>query len=461
MKKGTTRLLTVLFAAALLLILLPILASATIAPSTDHFYPSNPNELTGDHAVINRPGLTGNGQTSDRPENNGGIISTEGLKGDVKPDKPEINGGSPALPGYGDNTNQPEETAGENSGDIRIDGSVFPDEGFRNYVLSLIDHDGNGSLSAKERSDVTEINIWYGSSAVKDYTGLSLFPNLKTLRCRNTDGVVTLDVSGNPLLELLDTELCNITELDLTHNPALKKLYLLCAGLTSLDLSGCPALEELLIESPLEALDLSANENLVLLCCCGVSLSAITFGNHAALEILELDGSTLESFPDLRAFPNLTDLRVEGCGLDELDLSGNPKLRLLTCTGNNFGTLDLSGCPVLADLAKNGERLDDCDEHDNGIASWYFGAEEDSGYLHTDFGVELITEAKEELPAPQDPVADPQNDQNDQDEQTDGASDASDLCQWDGKDHGTSFCGRLTAFFHAILFFFARLFETR
>ena len=99
--------------------------------------------------------------------------------------------------------------------------------------------------------------------------------------------------------------------------------------------------------------------------------------------------------------------------------------------------------------------MDDCDEHDNGIASWYFGTEEDSGYLHTDFGVELITEAKEELPAPQDPVADPQNEQN---EQTDGASD---LCQWDGKDHGTSFCGKLTAFFHAILFFFARLFGTR
>ena len=453
MRTGTTRLLTVLFAAALLLILLPILASATIAPSTDHFLPSDSNVLPGDHAVINRPGLTGNGQTSDQPENNGGII-TEGLKGDVKLDKPELGGGTPALPGYGDNTNQPE-------GDIRIDGSVFPDEGFRNYVLSLIDLDGSGSLSAKERSDVTEINIWYGSSAVKDYTGLALFPNLKTLRCRHTDGVVTLDVSGNPLLELLDTELCNITELDLTHNPALKKLYLLCAGLTSLDLSGCPALEELLIESPLEALDLSANENLVLLCCCGVKLPAITFGNHAALEILELDGSTLESFPDLRAFPNLTDLRVEGCGLDNLDLSGNPKLRLLTCTGNNFGTLDLSGCPVLADLAENGERWDDCDEHGNGISSGYCGTEEDSGYLHTDFGVELITEAKEELPAPQDPVADPQNDQNEQNDQTDGASDASDLCQWDGMDHGTSFCGKFTAFFHSLLCFFARLFGTR
>ena len=401
MKTGTTRLLTVLFAAALLLILLPILASATIAPSTDHFYPSNPNELTGDHAVINRPGLTGNGQTSDQPENNGGII-TEGLKGDVKLDKPELGGGSPTLPGHGDNTDQPEGTAGETGGDILIDESVFPDEGFRNYVLSLIDLDGSGSLSAKERSDVTEINIWYGSSAVKDYTGLALFPN----RCPHTDGVVTLDVSGNPLLELLDTELCYITELDLTHNPALKKLNLLCAGLTSLDLSGCPALEELLIESPLEALDLSANENLVLLCCCGVKLPAITFGNHAALEILELNGSTFETFPDLRAFPNLTELRLEGCGLDALDLGGNPKLSVLFCTGNSFNTLDLSGCPILADLAKNGERRDDYDENDNGIASWYFGTEDDFSFLYTDFGVELITEAKEELPAPQDPAAD-------------------------------------------------------
>ena len=101
MKTGTTRLLTVLFAAALLLILLPILASATIAPSTDHFLPSDSNVLPGDHAVINRPGLTGNGQTSDQPENNGGIIDTEGLKGDVKLDKPELGGGSPALPGMG------------------------------------------------------------------------------------------------------------------------------------------------------------------------------------------------------------------------------------------------------------------------------------------------------------------------------------------------------------------------
>lgn len=458
MKKGTTRLLTVLFTAALLLILLPILASATIAPSTDHFYPSNPNELTGDHAVINRPGLTGNGQTSDRPENNGGIISTEGLKGDVKLDKPELGGGSPTLPGHGDNTDQPEGTAGETGGDILIDESVFPDEGFRNYVLSLIDLDGSGSLSQQERSGVTEINIWFGRSAVRDYTGLALFPNLKTLRCRHTEGRVVLDVSGNPLLELLDTDLCRIAELDLTHNPALKKLYLLCTELTSLDLSGCPALEELLIEGPLEALDVSANENLVLLSCCGVTLPGITFGNNAALEILELDGSTLESFPDLRAFPNLTELRCEGCGLDDLDLSGNPKLNVLFCARNNFDTLDLSGCPALAELAKNGERRDDYDENDNGIASWYFGSEEDSGYFHTDFSVDLITEAKEETPAPQDPAADPQNGQN---EQTDDGSDASGLCKWDGKDHGTSFFGKLTTFFHSLLYFFAHLFGRR
>ena len=458
MRTGTTRLLTVLFAAALLLILLPILASATMAPSSDILSPSDLQPPPGSQIVIDRPALTGNGQDSNLPEHSGRIIDTEGLKGDVKLDKPELGGGSPALPGYGDSTNQPEGAAGENGGDILIDAGVFPDEGFRNYVLSLIDLDGSGSLSPQERTGVTEINIWFGRSAVRDYTGLALFPNLKTLRCRHTDGVVTLDVSGNPLLELLDTELCNITELDLTHNPALKKLYLLCAGLTSLDLSGCPALEELLIESPLEALDLSANENLVLLVCCGVKLPAITFGNHAALEILELDGSTLESFPDLRAFPNLTDLRVEGCGLDNLDLSGNPKLSVLFCTGNNFDTLDLSGCPVLADLAKNGERWDDCDEHGNGITSAYFGPEEDSGYLHTDFGVEPVTEAKEELPTPQDPIADPQNDQN---EQTDGASGTPDLCKWDEKDHGTSFCGKLTAFFHAVLYFFARLFGRR
>ena len=85
MKTGTTRLLTVLFAAALLLILLPILASATVAPSSDIFSPSDHHTLPGNHAVVNRPGLTGNGQESDRPEQGGGIIDTEGLTAKARP----------------------------------------------------------------------------------------------------------------------------------------------------------------------------------------------------------------------------------------------------------------------------------------------------------------------------------------------------------------------------------------
>ena len=49
-------------------------------------------------------------------------FATGDIKGDVNPDKPEIAGGIPSLPGHGNNTNQPED--GDFPADEDTDGRV-------------------------------------------------------------------------------------------------------------------------------------------------------------------------------------------------------------------------------------------------------------------------------------------------------------------------------------------------
>ncbi len=279
-----------------------------------------------------------------------------------------------------------------NTGNISVDSATFPDDAFRAYVSANTDTDGDGVLSKAERAAVTELSI-YSSTPVTDYTGIGHFPNLKILRCQDTASGIILDPGSNALLEELYCDFTGLADLDLSGNPALRILSILDTKISSVDLSGCTELEFLMVGGGhLTSLDVSANEKLATLACADVTIPGITFGNNAALTVLELNDSDLEIFPDLSLFPELEELRCEGCGIAGLDISGNPKLSLLTCTGNNFDTLDISDCPILVDLVKNGESMDYVDGNGVPYAREYYSFTYDHAFMVADIDLRFVTE---------------------------------------------------------------------
>ena len=129
----------------------------------------------------------------------------------------------------------------------RIDATSFPDANFRAFVLSELDANGDGALSAAEIASVTVINC--GGKSITDLSGLEYFPELEILRCFNNK-LTGLDLSGNPALKQLSCGNNQLKTLNLSENALLE--YLSCSdnNLTVLDISNCPALVKLCRENP-------------------------------------------------------------------------------------------------------------------------------------------------------------------------------------------------------------------
>ena len=132
---------------------------------------------------------------------------------------------------------------------IPIDADHFPDEAFRNYLLSenrngtssystpiKIDTDQNGILSEAERNAVKEIDVYdgYNGQKITSLKGIEFFPNLEGLFCSNNN-LTSLDVSKNTALKRLWCEENNLTSLDVSQNTQLKVLDCHQNNLTSLN----------------------------------------------------------------------------------------------------------------------------------------------------------------------------------------------------------------------------------
>lgn len=70
-------------------------------------------------------------------------------------------------------------------------------------------------------------------------------------------------------------------------------------------------------------------------------ITAVHTENNPTCTRLDIDGNENICF-DLTGLPNLVNLQVKNCNLDELDLSMVPRLTYLYCTDNNISELDLS-----------------------------------------------------------------------------------------------------------------------
>ena len=168
-------------------------------------------------------------------------------------------------------------------GDVEINETNFPDEGFRAW-LKQQSYGQDGILSASELAgDTLDVS---GETAIEDLTGIEYFTNLIRLACDNT-GITSLDVSNNTALEYLYCYGTGIASLDVSNNTALKSLDCDDTGITSLNVSKNLNLTELLCDNTgITSLDVSDNTALKYLSCDDTGITNLDVSKNTALKEL-------------------------------------------------------------------------------------------------------------------------------------------------------------------------------
>ena len=230
---------------------------------------------------------------------------------------------------------------------VKINETNFPDENFRDYVLTEIDTSGDGSLSDTEIATVTMINV--SSEGITDLTGIEHFTALTDLYC-SSNQLTTLDVSGNTQLTSLDCSSNQLTALDVSKNTNLTALDCSSNNLTKLDVSGCTALKRLFCDgNQLTELNVSSNTELTSLYCFNNNLTALDVSKNTALQRLDCSGNNLTKL-DVSGCADLKTLYCSNNALTALNVSGYRNLRTLHCSDNALTALNVSGCTNLRAL---------------------------------------------------------------------------------------------------------------
>jgi len=203
--------------------------------------------------------------------------------------------------------------------------------------LENIDLSSNRKIKRISGFDIKELNIKNNSAL----THLDLFhcPSLNEL-----------DLSRNPLLELLACCGTGIIELDLRYNPLLENIF--CGGmgflgpgssLTKIDLCNNSILKRFECQrSNLTELDLKNNSELIRLNCSDCELTELDLSNNKMLEILGCGGNKISKL-NLRNNPALKSICCDYNNLTELDLRHNTEIEVLSCSHNQLTKLDVSG----------------------------------------------------------------------------------------------------------------------
>ena len=120
------------------------------------------------------------------------------------------------------------------AGSVPISERYFPDPVFREFVRQY-DLNKNGTLSARELSEVKFIGVWTDKH-VQDLTGIEWFTAAEFLEVGG-HGLKSIDVSKNKALKSLDVSYNELRSLNLRHNPNLTNLTCNINYLSELDLS--------------------------------------------------------------------------------------------------------------------------------------------------------------------------------------------------------------------------------
>ena len=165
---------------------------------------------------------------------------------------------------------------------------------------------------------------------------LSKSPALKELYCNNT-GLRELSVNNNTKLEILNINENNITEIDLSKNAALKELY--CNKGTS-SYPGYQEFEEIDISNNplLEIIDFSRNK-----------LTKFNTNNNPELTDINISGNDI-SYYNINQNPKLRKLNCSNTAIGSLDIR-NTIIDTLYCVTTSLQSLNAQGSQTLKMLA--------------------------------------------------------------------------------------------------------------
>ena len=218
------------------------------------------------------------------------------------------------------------------TGDVKINGTNFPDAVFRDRVKWKI-ADGSDTLTEQQRNQLQELILPQG---IKDLKGIEYFENLEKLEGA-TVGLKYLDVTKNKKLKYLDVNTNQLEYLKVTENTGLEYLHCGSNQLTELDVTHNRSLSKLwCYNNQFKELNVSKNSNLVWLGCGSNSLTELDVSRNPKLEML------------LCADNQLT----------ELDLSKNTALTELDCSGNHLTSLELTSYIRDTDFKADGNVYD-------------------------------------------------------------------------------------------------------
>ncbi len=244
---------------------------------------------------------------------------------------------------------------------IAINEENFPDENFRNWLLSQ-SYGSDGKLTGEEIAGVTSIDV--SSKSIQSLKGIEYFTELTTLYC-SSNKLTSLDVSKNTALTELSCGANKLTSLDVSKNTALTWLSCYKNQLTSLDVSKNTALTGLhCYNNQLTSLDVSKNTKLWDLYCNRNQLTSLDVSKNTALTTLYCYSNQLTSL-DVSKNTALTKLWCGGNQLTSLDVSECPWLMSLSCDNNQLAALDVSKNTGLTELHCNNNQLTSLDVSKN------------------------------------------------------------------------------------------------
>ena len=186
----------------------------------------------------------------------------------------------------------------DNSPGVFVSEMAFPDENFRNWLLSQ-DYGKSGYITAAGLAGVTSIKV--NEKSIADLKGIEYFTALETLHCNNNQ-LTALDMSANTALRNLNCYSNQLTALDVSKNEALVLLNCSNNALSALDVKANTALSVLYCyDNQLTALDVSKNMALEEMLCYDNKLTALDVSKNTALTILycygnQIRGTAMQTF---------------------------------------------------------------------------------------------------------------------------------------------------------------------
>ena len=279
----------------------------------------------------------------------------------------------------------------EETGDVAIDETNFPDLNFRKYVEDKFDYDDDGFLSQRELAAVAAVKeLDFGMYAlhgekISTLKGIEYFTSLEKLSCSliqlseldvsqnkaleylncSQNQLSELNVSNNLALEYLNCSRNQLSALDVSNHRALTKLYCDTNQLSKLNVSGCSALTKLdCYINNLSELDVSSCSALTELDCEQNQLSELDVSQNSKLSTLDCEFNKLSKL-DVRSNSALTSLGCEHNDLSALDVSQNKALEGLYCDSNQLRELDVSQNSALEYLHCRSNQLRELDVNSN------------------------------------------------------------------------------------------------